>query len=159
MMRACRRAVTIAAILAAAFAGVSAQATNPRMGSWKLNLQKSKYSPGPPPKSQALTIEPSGESEKVTSEVTAADGARSTIVYTAAYDGKDYPVTGSNVADTVSLKRIDARTSERTDKKGGKVVQTFRRVVSADGKTMTVTIKGKTDKGQPMNNVVVFDKQ
>ena len=158
-MRACSRAVTIAAILGTAIAVVSAQATNPRMGTWKLNLAKSKYNPGPAPKSQTLTIESSGESEKVTSEITGADGARTVIVYTAAYDSKDYPVTGSNVADTVSLKRIDARTSERTDKKGGKVVQTFRRVVSSDGKTMTVTIKGTNDKGQAMNNVVVFDKQ
>jgi hypothetical protein len=158
-MRACSRAMTIAAIVATAIAGVSAQATSPRMGNWKLNLEKSKYNPGPPPKGQTLTIEPSGGNEKVTSEVTSADGSRTVIVYTAAYDGKDYPVTGSSVADTVSLKRIDARTSERTDKKAGKVVQTFRRVVSSDGKTMTVTIKGTNDKGQPMNNVVLFEKQ
>jgi hypothetical protein len=72
---------------------------------------------------------------------------------------KDYPLTGSDLADTVSLKRIDAHTSERTDKKGGKIVQTFRRVVSKDGKTMTVTIKGTNAQGQTVNNVVVFEKQ
>ena len=158
-MRACSRALLLAAVVLTTLAGVSAQATDPRVGTWKLNLQKSKYNPGPPPKSQTLTIEPSGQSEKVTSEVTGPDGARMTIVYTAAYDGKDHPITGSNVADTVSLKRVDARTSERTDKKAGKVVQTFTRVVSADGKTMTVTIKGTNAEGQPMNNVVVFEKQ
>lgn len=120
---------------------------------------KVQVQPWPPPKSQTLTIEPSGQSEKVTSETTGADGARVVAVYTAAYDGKDYPLTGSNVADTVSLKRTDARTSERTDKKAGKVVQTLTRVVSADGKTMTVTIKGTNAQSQPMNNVVVFEKQ
>ena len=59
----------------------------------------------------------------------------------------------------VSLKRIDARTTERTDKKGGAVAQTIRRVVSADGKTMNVTVKGKNAQGQAMSNVVVFEKQ
>ena len=76
-----------------------------------------------------------------------------------AFDGKDYPLTGSAVADTVSLKRIDARTTDRTDKKGGKVVQTLKRVVSQNGKTMTVTVKGTNAQGQAVNNVVVFDKQ
>jgi hypothetical protein len=158
-MRACRRAAVVVAILTAAIVAGSAQTTSPRTGTWKLNLAQSKYNPGPAPKSQTLTIEPSGEGEKVTSEITNADGTRTTVQYTAGFDGKDHPLTGSNVADTVSLKRIDARTSERTDKKAGKVVQTFRRVVSADGKTMTVTIKGMSPKGEPMNNVVVFDKQ
>ena len=91
--------------------------------------------------------------------MTNADGTQAKVQYTAAFDGKDYPITGSNVADTVALTRIDVRTSERTDKKGGKVIQVFRRVVSADGKTMTVTIKGTSATGEPMNNVVQFDKQ
>jgi hypothetical protein len=76
--------------------------------------------------------------EKVTSEVVNADGTSTTTQYTANFDGKDYPLTGSLIADMVSLKRIDARTTERTDKKGGTVAQTIRRVVSADGKTMNV---------------------
>ncbi len=79
--------------------------------------------------------------------------------YTASYDGKDYPLNGSAVADTVSLKRINERTSERMDKKAGKPVLTYTRVVSQDGKTMTVTIKGTNPQGQPIANVVVFEKQ
>ena len=79
--------------------------------------------------------------------------------YTANYDGKDYPLAGVPNADTVSLKRIDARTTERTDKKDGKVVQTLARVVSQDGKTMTVTSKGTNAQGQTVNNVAVWEKQ
>ena len=138
---------------------LSAQATDPRVGTWTLNLAKSKYSPGPPPQSQTLKIEPSGQGEKVTSDVVNADGTRTTTEYTANFDGKDYPLTGSQIADTVSLKRIDARTTERTDKKGGTVAQTIRRVVSADGKTMNVTVEGKNAQGQEMSNVIVFEKQ
>jgi len=106
-----------------------------------------------------VKVEPSGQGEKVTAEFVNADGTRTTTLYTANFDGKDYPLTGSQIADTVSLKRIDARTTERTDKKGDKVAQTLRRVVSQDGKTMTVTTKGTNAQGQAVNNVIVFDKQ
>jgi hypothetical protein len=123
-------------------------------------VTKSKYSPGPPPQSNTLKIEAAGpQGEKVTTEGVNAEGGRIATQYTANYDGKDYPLTGSQNADTVSLKRIDARTTERTDKKDGKVVSTLVRVVSADGKTMTVTVKGTNAQGQTVNNVAVWEKQ
>ena len=157
-MRTGSTALTLGVILVAAVAVVSAQGANGRIGTWHLNVAKSTYSPGPAPKSQVLTIEAAGEGEKVTSESVSATGAKTVSVYTANYDGKPYPITGSETADTVSLKRVDANTSERTDSKGGKPVQTFTRVVSKDGKTMTVTIKGTNAQGQAVNNVVVFEK-
>ena len=146
-------------VLGADIVNLSAQASDPRIGTWKLNVAKSKYSPGPAPQSLTVKVEPSGQGEKVTAEFVNADGTRTTTQYTANFDGKDSPLTGSQIADTVSLKRIDARTTERTDKKGDKVAQTLRRVVSQDGKTMTVTTKGTNEKGQAMNNVALFDKQ
>ena len=106
-----------------------------------------------------VKVEPAGKGEKVTADIANADGTRTTTVYTANFDGKDYPLTGSPTADTVSLKRSNARTTERTDKKGGKVVTTLKRVVSQDGKTMTVTTKGTNAEGKPTNNVIVFEKQ
>ena len=152
--------LALSAVLGADVANLSAQASDPRIGTWKLNVAKSKYSPGPAPQSQTLKVEVSGKGEKVTSEVVGADGKRNTSTYTANFDGKDYPLSGSLVgADKVSLKRIDARTTERTDKKDGKAVMTLKRVVSQDGKTMTVTTKGTNAEGKPVNNVVVFDKQ
>ena len=157
-MRAGPTALTLGVILVAAVAVVSAQGANLRIGTWHLNVAKSTYSPGPAPKSQVLTIEAAGAGEKVTSELVSATGAKTVSVYTANYDGKPYPITGSEIADTVTLKRVDANTSERTDSKGGKPVQTFIRVVSKDGKTMTVTIKGTNAQGQAVNNVVVFEK-
>ena len=80
-----------------------------------------------------------------------ATGAKTVSVYTANYDGKPYPITGSEIADTVTLKRVDAQTSERTDRKGGQAVLRFIGVVSKDGKTMTVTIKGTNAQGQAVN--------
>ena len=152
-------AVVLGVVLGADIMDLSAQGGDPRIGTWKLNVAKSKYSPGPPPQSQTLKVEASGKGEKVTSEVVNADGTNTTTQYTANFDGKDSPLTGSPIADMVSLKRIDARTTERTDKKGGTVAQTIKRVVSADGKTMNVTVKGKNAQGQAVSNVVVFEKQ
>jgi hypothetical protein len=148
------------AVLAADVASVSAQNKDPRIGTWKLNVAKSKYDPGPPPQSQTLKVEPSGKGEKITSETVTADGKTVTVTYTANFDGKDYPLTGSAAgADKVALKRIDARTTERIDKKDGKPLVTIRRVVSADGKTMTATVTGTNAEGTPIKAVAVFEKQ
>jgi len=151
--------LALGVVLGADLTNLSAQASDPRMGTWKLNVAKSKYSPGPAPQALTVKVEPSGQGEKVIAEFVNADGTRTTTQYTANFDGKDNPLTGSQMADVVSLKRIDARTTERTDKKGDKVAQTLRRVVSQDGKTMTVTTKGTNAQGQAVNNVVVFEKQ
>jgi len=146
-------------LVVAASVSVSAQARDPRVGSWKLNVAKSTYSPGPPPQSGTLKIEASGQGEKVTADGINAAGTPTMTRYTANYDGKDYPLAGVLNANTVSLKRIDARTTERTDKKDGKVTVTLTRVVSQDGKTMTVTTKGTNAQGQTVNNVAVWERQ
>ena len=147
-----------AAILFMGFA-LSAQAADPLVGTWKLNVAKSTYSPGPAPKSITAKIEAAGKGEKLTADGVRGDDTPIRVEYTAQYDGKDYPISGSPMADTVSLKRLDANTTERTDKKGGKVVQTLTRKLSSDGKTLTVTIKGTDAEGRPINNLAMFEKQ
>ena len=138
----------------------SVQAADPLVGTWKLDTAKSKFSPGPAPKTITVIFEAAGDGVKVTADSVGADDKATHTTYTGNYDGKDYPITGTDTgADTVSLKRIDASTTQRIDKKGGKVVMTFTRKVSADGKTLTVTVKGTNAKGQPVDNVVVFAKQ
>jgi hypothetical protein len=138
---------------------LTGQTRDPRTGTWVLNVAKSSYKPGPAPKSQTVRIEPSGQGEHVRSEALNTNGTRVVTEYTAAYDGTDYPLKGSLVANTVMLKRIDANTTERFDKKDGQVVLVYRRVVSPGGKTMTVTIQGVNAQGQQVNNVVVFEKK
>ena len=151
--------VTLGVMLGVGLVRVSAQGSDARSGTWKLNVEKSKYNPGPAPQSVTMKIEAAGEGEKATTEGVNAAGAPTKTEYTAQYDGKDSPMTGPQNADTVSLKRLDARTIERTDKKGDKVVATSTRVVSEDGKTMTVTVTGTNAQGQAMNNVTVWEKQ
>ena len=149
----------VVVVLASAFAVTVSAQTSPEVGTWKLNVAKSKFSPGPAPKSQTVVFAAAGAGVKVSLEGVGADGSKVAQVYTANYDGKDVPLTGSTTTDTVSLKRINATTVERTDKKGGKVVQTITRVVSADGKSMTITTKGTNAQGQAVNNVGVYEKQ
>ena len=80
--------------------------------------------------------------------------------YTAAFDGKDSPVTGNNPnADAIAVTRINATTLESINKKGGKTTTTQRNVVAADGKTRTVTTTGTDGQGKAVNNTAVFEKQ
>ena len=133
--------------------------TDTFIGTWKLNLAKSKFSPGPPPKSLTQTIEAAGQGVKATSKGTNAEGNPIDSQYTANYDGKDYPVTGSPNLDAISLKRIDTHKVEFTLKKAGKVVVTGTGVISKDGKTRTLTTKGVNAKGEKTSGTAVYEKQ
>ncbi len=68
-------------------------------------------------------------------------------------------MTGDPDADMLSLKRIDAFTTEFTQKRAGKVVITGTRAISKDGTVMTITTKGINAKGLTTSNVSVFEKQ
>ena len=139
--------------------GGSLLAADAASGTWKLNPAKSKYSPGPAPASATVTYEEKNNGIKRTGQTVEADGRKTAFEYTAKYDGKDYPVTGSDLFDTISLKKINDRTVTATLKKSGNVVRSARRVVSADGKTLTITITGTDDKGTVYKSVSVYDKQ
>ena len=155
--------VGVAAIVATILVGIGAQSGfaqgDPLIGTWVLNVAKSKYTPGPPPKEQTTIFEATGEGVKVTTKGTDSAGKPTLTGYTANYDGKDYPVTGNSDWDTVSLKRINASTVEYTRKRAGKVVQTATGVVSKDGKTRTITSTGVNAQGQKIHNVGVYDKK
>ena len=151
--------VAILAVCLVALSALSGLAqTDPFAGTWKLNLAKSKYSPGPPPKSQTVTYDATGQGVKVGAKGTDAEGKPTDIQYTANYDGKDYPVTGTPDWDATALKRIDSYNAEFTRKKAGKVVQTGTNVVSKDGKTRTTTTNGINAKGEKISNIAVYEK-
>ena len=137
---------------------IFSQATSANLGTWNENLTKSKYE-SEAPKSRTRTEELfERDGLKVTIQTVRADGTRSVTTYAAHYDGKEYPAS-SAVFDMVSLTRIDANTREQTEKKAGKFVQTARTVVSSDGKTMTMTVKGTSPNGRPFTDVRVYEKQ
>lgn len=153
----------LVALISAAVPHAGFAQSDPRIGTWKLNLAKSKYDPGPPPKSQTTKFEAAANGAvKDITEGIAADGSRVAYSWTAKNDGKDYPEIGvgtPNGADTIAIKRIDEYTFESIQKKAGKVVLTNRTVYSKDGKLRTITGKGTNTSGQPTNNVVVYDRQ
>ena len=154
------RLVTVLGIFVALFAIRSAaQGADPVIGTWVLNVAKSKFSPGPAPKSESRTYVAVGQEIKATSKGVDADGKPTTGEWTVVYDEKDRPMTGNSDADMLSLKRIDAFTTEFTQKKAGKVVSSGTRAISKDGKVMTITTKGTNAKGQPINDVQVFEKR
>jgi hypothetical protein len=138
---------------------VAGQAADPLIGTWELNPASSRFSPGPAPKSESRTYRAAGEEIKATSKGVGADGKPTAREWTVSYDGKDRPQSGYADADTLTLKRIDAFSAEFTEKRAGKVVITGTRVISKDGKVMTITAKGTNAKGEAINNVMVFDKR
>jgi hypothetical protein len=137
---------------------VSAQA-DPHVGTWVLNVAKSKYTPGPPPKEQTSVYSAAGQGIKVSTKGVGADGKPTMLDFTAMFDGKDHPATGNPDFDATMMKRVDSHTIEFTRKKGGKVVQTATSVVSKDGKTRTITTTGTNAAGQKINNVGVYEKK
>ena len=146
--------------LVAAYCCVSwvALAADPVLGTWKLNLEKSSYRPGPAPKSQTRIYEADPEGIKVTIKTVMADGHSTTVQHPVNYDGKVHVITGSNQSDAIALKKVDDYTSEAILKHADKVIGTNRRVVSTDGRTMTITFQG-TDSRGAVNNSAAYEKQ
>jgi len=128
------------------------------MGTWKLNESKSKIAPGTP-KNHTVVYEAVGDNVKVTVNGTAPDGKPTHNEWTGKFDGKDYPVTGDPNQDTRSYTKIDDHTLGLNVKKGGKKTVSGRIVVSADGKTRTVTTSGTDPEGKAFKSTAVYDKQ
>ena len=134
------------------------QAADQLIGTWELNVGRSKFSTAPP-RSSTRTYEAVPNGLKFTGREIDATGKPVVGQWIAYYDGKDYPTTGSPHSDTISIRRIDSFTGESVQKKAGKVVARNRRVVSSDGKVMTLTAAGTDAQGQPVTNVWVFDRR
>ena len=134
-------------------------------GTWKVNLAKSKYNPGPPPKSNMQKIDAVDGGMKVVTDGVNSEGKKTHNEYTVKFDGKDNPEhpmldgkPNPNGADAISVKKIDDYTYETTTKLKGKLLTVTKNVVSKDGKTRTATATGKNGQGQTVNNVIVWEK-
>lgn len=148
-------------VLALAFllaGGIVGLADSPQMGTWKLNEAKSKFSPGAP-KNQTVTYVADGENIKVTVDGVDGAGKPTHNEWIGKFDGKDYALTGDPTADMRSYKMVNDRTLDLTVKKDGKVTITGQIVVSADGKSRTVTTNGTDSMGMKVMTVAVYDKQ
>jgi hypothetical protein len=159
MHRLLRVTAPVLLVIAATTVELAAQAADPVIGTWELNVAKSKYSAGRAVKSETRTYAPAGKDIKVTSKGVDDAGKPTSQSWTLSYDGKDRPQTGSPDADTLSVKRIDAHHAEFTQKRAGKAVITGTRTISPDGKVMTITSKGTNRAGQTIDNVEVYEKR
>jgi hypothetical protein len=147
-------------LCAVLLAATAAHAADNYLGTWTLNVAKSKYDPGPPPKSQTTILESvaNGATRERGDRVN-PDGSRTVWEWTAKLDGKDYPVKGDPDRDTVALKKIDDNTLEVTNKKDGKVTNTMKIVVAKDGKSRTNEASFTNAKGVKVHNIIFFDRK
>jgi hypothetical protein len=137
----------------------AADRADPAIGTWTLNLDKSKFHGATAPKSQTriYSAGASGTDMKVTG--VAADGSAISQAATLTYDGKDCPITGNPSFDTLSLTKVNGSTVKSELKKDGKLVGHSTRTISAKGKVLTLTTALKTAKGGTTHDVAVFEKQ
>jgi hypothetical protein len=155
-----KRLFTVFAILllTLAAAGQVLAQGDPFVGTWKLDVAKSKFDPGPAPQSQTRTW---GADGKVGVEGINAAGKPMSYGYPIMKDGKEYPTIGAipNKADTISTKRINDNTVEANFVRGGKPAETTKFEVSKDGKMLTIDAKGTNADGSAFHNVTVWEKQ
>jgi hypothetical protein len=152
-------ALAVALAMSLPFASLSAESSDPIVGTWQLNLQKSKFVPGPPPQSQTRTYVSDEDRITMTLEGMDAKGNPIHQEWSAKYDGKDYPVAGSPTFNSIAMKRVDDFTVNSTTSKDGKIVSNATRVVSKDSKELRITVKGTDDKGGSFTNILVFDRR
>ena len=163
-----RTVFAVSLVLVAAFAVSLTMVYGADMfaGTWKANIAKSKYIPGPAPKSNTQKIESVDNGFKLVADGVNDQGQKAHNEYTVKFDGKDYPEKpmldgkpNPNGADAISIKKIDDSTYEATTKQKGKILTVTKNVVSKDGKTRISTTTGKNVQGQSVSNVVVWEKQ
>ena len=148
--------LTPSAPLAAGQLRSTAEPPEQLIGTWRLNVAKSKYSPGPPLRSETRVYTRDAQGVKGVVTRVHADGRKQEYEYTANF-GKDLMVTGTPEYDSVTLRKVDELTSDAMLSHAGTIYGVARRVISADGKTMTITFDRKSTE-TPVHNVATYDK-
>lgn len=146
-------------IVMLAVTAIALSAAEPYLGTWKANLAKSKYNPGPAPKSTVVTYTKDGEWVVLKSDTVSADGQ--TVSRTNRYkrDGKEYPFNGPQGKGTIAVKAINDYVTDAVLKSNSGPTVMVHTVISKDGKTRTQTSTGTNADGKKMQNTVVYDKQ
>jgi len=154
-----RLVVPVFLVLAATFSSPSAQTARGErvlLGLWQLDLMKSTYFPGPAPRSETRAYRADATGVLGVIKRTHANGRVETIEWRADYD-REQAVTGTPAYDAIVLKRIDDLTAESTLSHAGIVYGTARRVISADGNTLTITFQRKTA-DETIRNIAVYHR-
>ena len=155
-----RRAVLAAALTAVILPQpAAAQNYAPWLGTWTLNIEKSTYSPGPPPyKRSTFVIEPWQDGVRVTYEMVRPRGGVIHLEWDGRFDGREYPVQGLEEHVTYAYTRIDDRTYDIVAHMDGRVAASSRTAVAADGRTITTITVGRDAQGREAKTVTVYEK-
>jgi len=150
---------------------------NPVIGVWKQNMEKSTYSPGPPPPRGVGNVRQyaaglDGSIVAVTFNMSSEGLPSLGAISAANYDGKDYPQhtiatlaaslashIGPQIQRTIAYRSINSNTVEIVQKQDGQVVAVSTRTISRDGQTMTDRSDYTDPDGQHVANVLVFERQ
>ena len=154
-------AAVLAGGIATPFSLHAAQVPTPSedyiIGTWQLNVARSKYSPGPGPISETRTYSRGPNGIEGTIQRRFRDGRSERIEYVAEYD-REYPVMGTEDYDHILMKRITSRMAEAVLSHAGRVYGIARRVIAGDGRTMTITFRRENQSGPSVYNVAVYDR-
>ena len=152
--------IALLSFVACSFPQASFAQSSPLIGTWKLNLEKSKFTPGTAPRSQTATFQQDGQNIKNTNQTIDAQGNATTTVFLHIYDGQPHPTTGNPLYDSSAYLRLDGNTIVLSRSKGGKLIQIGTIVVSQDGKSRTNTASGILGpNGLAGTTVSFYDKQ
>ena len=149
--------LALGVLFAIALVASAADAPDPVIGTWKLNVAKS--SGANVPRSETRTYAAADGGVALTWKRVSADGKEMTARSTFKYDGKDYPVTGSPDFDTLNVTRLAPNTVSGKQKRAGKIVGTTTRSVSRDGKTLTLASRMTSGTGGTSSTTLVYDRQ
>ena len=135
-----------------------AMAENVHLGTWKLNESKSKLNPDGG-KNETVVYAVEGDQIKITVDGVNSKGIATHNEWVGKFDGKDYPVKGDSNSDMRAYTVVDDHTLHMIAKKEGKAVSELHLVISADGKTRTVTVDTTDSTGKKITTTAVYDKQ
>lgn len=111
---------------------------DPFTGKWRFNAELSKLTT-PPPRSWFQEISASADDVAVCEHIVTSDGSETRVSVHARFDGNDYPVAGSPIADTISYTRPDPARIFGAGKKNGLTSLQETLVVAPGRNTLTIT--------------------
>lgn len=129
------------------------------VGKWKVNLEKSNYKQGTPPKEQIVTIAEVGENLTVRVDGVVADGSKTVVYYEIPLEGGMGRMFETSPAyDGISGKHLGPNEREIIRWKDGKEVFTAHSTVAADGNSMVAVTKGVSPLGKPVDAIIYYEK-
>ena len=148
------------------FAAAATQAQEPT--GWTLNLDRSELTArtavaGPATLPTGLVLASTGIAARGLERTLVLSGdelsLESEVRFKARLDGRDYPIHGLPMGDTIAIDTGDGDAVTSVIKAGGAKVATFRRSLSEDQRTMIVTARYFGENGRVAREKMVFEQR